>query len=150
MFTANEMDLLEKASAKLGISANERRGIIFVYCPPKVGSTSLVSFIRIFASHKYIALHVHDEVMLKVLANISDVTVLNIIQYNADRGREVIVIDVYRPLIERKMSHFFEELSAIHFNNSEENLNTYVVNKVIERFNKVFPHIGIGDHFIEK
>lgn len=150
MFKAEELELLEKANAKLGISSNERRGIIFVYCPPKVGSTSLVSYIRIFASHKYKVLHIHDEVMLKVLSNISGVTVHEIIQYNALQGREVFAIDIFRPLIERKMSHYFEELSSVHFNNTEENLNAYEVGKVIARFNKVFPHIGTGDHFLEK
>ena len=88
--------------------------------------------------------------MLKVLVNITDVTVQNIIQYNANQGRETYAIDIYRPPIERKMSHFFEELSTIHFNNSEVNLNTYNVDKVISRFHKVFPYIGTGDHFLDK
>jgi len=150
MFSENELKLIQNANLKLGISPNERRGIIFIYCPPKVGSTSLVSFLRIFASHKYVVLHIHDELMLKVLTNITNVTVNNIIQYNASQGREVFAIDIYRPPIERKMSHFFEELSPVHFNNSEENLNTYGVDKIISRFNRVFPYIGVGDHFLEK
>jgi hypothetical protein len=150
MFSPDELELLGEANAKLGISANENRGIIFIYCPPKVGSTSLVSFIRIFANHKYVVLHIHDETMLKVLSNITGVTVNNIIQYNAIRGREVFAIDIYRPPVERKMSHFFEELSAVHFNNSEENLNTYGIEKVSSRFNKVYPYIGTGDHFLDK
>jgi hypothetical protein len=62
----------------------------------------------------------------------------------------MIIIDIYREPIERKMSHFFEELSSLHFNNSEENLNTYSVGKVVDRFNKVFPYIGTGDHFLDE
>jgi hypothetical protein len=150
MFSLEELESLGKANAKLGVLPNERRGVIFIYCPPKVGSTSLVSFIRIFASDKYIVLHIHDEVMLKVLFNISDVTVNDIIQYNAHLGREVFVIDIYRAPIERKISHFFEELSTVHFNNTEENLNTYDVGKIVARFNKVFPYVGSGDHYLEK
>jgi hypothetical protein len=41
--------------------------ILFVYTPPKVGSTSLVSSLRFSASHKYLILHVHNETMLNVL-----------------------------------------------------------------------------------
>jgi hypothetical protein len=150
MFSEDELVFLSNANAKLGISKNERRGIIFVYCPPKVGSTSLVSYLRIFASEKYVILHVHDEMMLKVISNITDVTVNDIIQYNVIQGRQLVVIDIYRSPIERKMSHFFEELSAVHFNNAEENLNTYAIEKVINRFNKVFPYIGVGDHYLDK
>jgi hypothetical protein len=95
-------------------------------------------------------LHVHDEIMLKVLYKITGSTVNNIIKYNAFIGRNVWVIDVFRTPIERKISHFFEELSSVHFNNSELNLNTYPVDKIIARFNRVFPYVGVGDHFLDK
>ena len=150
MISDEKRELLERANIKLGISPADKRGIVFVYCPPKVGSTSLVSYIRLFANHKYIVLHVHDEMMLMVLSRVSGVTVNEIINYNSQIGRTMIIIDIYREPIERKMSHFFEELSSLHFNNSEENLNTYRVGKVIDRFNKVFPYIGTGDHFLDE
>ena len=44
--------------------------IIFIYTPPKVGSTSLVSSIRISASHKFTIIHIHDEIMLNFFTKI--------------------------------------------------------------------------------
>jgi hypothetical protein len=57
---------------------------------------------------------------------------------------------VYRSPIERKISAYFEKIGVHHFNNSDEIVNTYNVNKVINRFNNIFPHIANGDHFIDK
>jgi hypothetical protein len=48
------------------------------------------------------------------------------------------------------MSEFFEKLSPHHFNNSEDNINRYNVDRVIKRFNKIFPYLGNGDHYTEK
>jgi hypothetical protein len=48
------------------------------------------------------------------------------------------------------MSEFFEKISQYHFNNTEENINNYNMNRVVDRFNKIFPHIENGDHYYEK
>ena len=45
--------------------------IIFIYTPPKVGSTTLVSSIRISASHKFSIIHIHDEIMLNFFTGIN-------------------------------------------------------------------------------
>ena len=126
------------------------KNIIFVYTPPKVGSTTLVSSIRISASHKFSIIHIHDEIMLTFFTGINSVSINEIIQYNSYIGKNVFVIDIYRTPIERKMSEFFEKISPYHFNNSEENINNYSVKRVIERFNKVFPYLALGDHYIDK
>ena len=127
--------------------------IIFVYTPPKVGSTSLVSSLRLSGSEKYMVLHVHDETMLSVLTgydNPHNITIMDIIHFNASLGKRVFVIDIYRTPLERKMSIFFENLACFHFNNKEENVNTYDLNKVMHRFNCLFMHIGNEDYFQEK
>ena len=124
--------------------------IIFVYTPPKVGSTTLVSSIRVSASHKFSIIHIHDEIMLTFFTGISSVSIDEIIQYNSYIGKNIFVIDIYRTPVERKMSEFFEKISPYHFNNSEENINNYSVKRVIERFNKVFPYLALGDHYIDK
>ena len=124
--------------------------LIFIYTPPKVGSTTLVSSIRISASHKFSIIHIHDEIMLNFFTGINSVTINEIIQYNSYIGKNVYVIDIYRTPIERKFSEFFEKISPYHFNNSEENINKYSVKRVTDRFNKVFPYLGLGDHFIDK
>lgn len=124
--------------------------IIFIYTAPKVGSTSLVSSIRICASHKFSIIHIHDEIMLNFFTGINSVTVNEIIQYNSYIGKNVYVIDVYRTPIERKFSEFFEKISPYHFNNSEENINKYSIKRISDRFNKVFPYLALGDHYMDK
>jgi len=125
-------------------------GFVFVYTPPKVGSTTLVSSLRISLGNTYNIIHIHDEVMLSVLTGVEDVSVNEIIEFIASLRKKVYVIDVYRTPIERKMSEFFEKISPYHFNNSEENINSYSIKRVTDRFNALFPHIGNGDHYLEK
>ena len=127
--------------------------LIFVYTPPKVGSTSLVSSLRLSASNKFIVIHVHDEIMLNILTNYNNphtVTIMDIIYFNASQGKKVYVIDIYRTPIERKMSLFFENISEFHFNNLDEKVNSYDLNKIIYRFNSIFMHIGNDDYYQEK
>jgi hypothetical protein len=123
--------------------------LIFIYTPPKVGSTTLVSSIRISASHKFSIIHIHNEIMLKFFTGINSVSINEIIQYNSYIGKNVYVIDIYRTPIERKISEFFEKISPYHFNNSEENINNYSIKRVADRFNKVFPYLALGDHYTD-
>jgi hypothetical protein len=123
---------------------------IFIYTPPKVGSTTLVSSLRISLGKSYNIIHIHDEIMLSVLTGIDGISVNNIIEYLASIGKNVYVIDIYRTPIERKMSEFFEKIAPYHFNNSEENINNYSFKRVSERFNNIFPHIENNDHYFDK
>jgi hypothetical protein len=145
-----KMSLLSQANEILHINKFPTNKIIFVYSGPKVGSTSIVSSLRIFGSDKYSIIHIHDEEMLKVLGHINGITVNEIILYNKYLGKDVFVIDVYRSPIERKISTYFEKIGAYHFNNTDENINKYNIHKIINRFNKLFPHLANGDHFIDK
>jgi len=133
----------------MGIDPSSKKGIIFVYCSPKVGSTSLVSYLRIYLNSMYNIFHVHDDTALRVLYKINGVTVNDLVQYNASLGVQVYVIDVFREPIERKMSHYFEELESLHFNNLESKINHYDVAKITKRFNQVFPFIGVGDYYTD-
>ena len=123
---------------------------IFIYTPPKVGSTTIVSSLRLSLGAGFSVIHIHDETMLQVLTGITNVSINDIINHLANIGKTVYVIDVYRTPIERKMSEFFEKISPYHFNNSEENINKYSIKRVTERFNKVFPHLENGDHYMDK
>jgi hypothetical protein len=145
-----KLNLLTQANETLKIDKNRNNTIIFVYSAPKVGSTSIVSSLRIFGLDKVDIIHIHDEEMLKVLAHIKDITVNELILFNKYLGKNVYVINVYRSPIERKISAFFEKIGAYHFNNHDQNVNNYSITKVINRFNNIFPYIGIGDHFIDK
>ena len=57
---------IKEANKKLGLE-NNIKNLIFVYCSPKVGSTSLVSSLNLYALNDYAIFHIHNEVMLKVL-----------------------------------------------------------------------------------
>ena len=41
------------------------KNYIFIYTPPKVGSTSLVSSLRLALCHKYKIIHIHNDIMLE-------------------------------------------------------------------------------------
>jgi len=141
------MDKISLAVSKL--FPYEIKNYVFIYTPPKVGSTSLVSSLRISLS-QFNIIHIHDEVMLNVLTGIDNVTINEIINYLACKEKNVYVIDIYRTPIERKMSEFFEKLAPYHFNNTEENINNYSLERVIKRFNNLFLFLANGDHYIDK
>jgi hypothetical protein len=123
---------------------------IFVYTPPKVGSTTLVTSLRISLGQSVNIAHIHDEYMLEVLSGIKNVLICDIINYLANKGNTVYVIDVYRTPIERKMSVFFENLSVIHFNVPESALTHYSLERLTNRFNKLFPHLDTSEHYFTK
>lgn len=152
IFVSNpeKLELLHKTNETLRLNQSQNKTVVFVYSAPKVGSTSIVTSLRIFAEDKLDVIHIHDEEMLQVLGHVSGITVNEIIQYNKYLGKDVYVIDVYRSPIERKISTFFEKVGAYHFNNTDENVNNYNIQKVIKRFNLIFPYIGVGDHFLDK
>ncbi len=145
---------MKNINSRLGIqddlTDDKNKKLIFVYCPPKVGSTTLVSSLRLCASDKLTILHLHNEIMLKVLYNITDVTINEIIQYNKQIGKKVYVIDIFRTPIEHKMSSLFENIDTFHFNTTVDDLKTYDINKIITRFNNLFPHLAPSDHFKDK
>jgi len=127
--------------------------MVFIYTPPKVGSTTLVTSFRISCARRVNVLHIHDENMLSIITGIknnNNVTVNEIINYNALIGKSVYVIDVYRSPIERKISEYFELLSSYHFNTSDNNIGTYKLELLIKRFNSLFPFVGSGDYFFDK
>ena len=146
----NRLELLKNANSSIGLSDEKIRNIVFVYTPPKVGSTTLVSSIRLSASYKFRVIHLHDEDMLFVLTGLTGITIDEIIKYNKYIGRNVYVIDVYREPLERKMSEFFDKLASFHFNNTADKVNKYNVNRLIVRFNNIFNYIANGDHYFDK
>lgn len=144
-----KLKLLTRANELLNINKTNHSKLIFVYSAPKVGSTSIVSSLRIFGSDKVDVIHIHDEEMLKVLAHIQNVTINELILFNKYLGKDVYVINVYRSPIERKISTFFEKIGSYHFNNEDAKINNYNIAKIIDRFNNIFPYLALGDHFID-
>jgi hypothetical protein len=152
-FSEEKLQLLKEANEKMCVcedqSVEKNKNLIFVYCPPKVGSTSLVTSFRLCALNKYTIYHIHDELMLKVLCGIENLTVNEIIQYNKYLGKNVYVVDIYRSPIEHKISVFFEKAASYHLNNTEEKVNAYPLVKVVDRFNNLFPHLNRSDYYKE-
>lgn len=137
--TDDQMQVMAQINEQLRITKSR---VLFVYSAPKVGSTSLVSSLRLYCISTMDIIHIHDEVMLQVLAHIRGVRVIDIIQYNRFIGKDVYVFDVYRTPIERRISVFFEKIASLHFNTPPERLNEYSTDRVIKRFNNLFPHLG--------
>lgn len=146
----NKYLLLTTANEILHINKSKYNKIVFVYSAPKVGSTSIVSSLRLFGIEKFCVIHIHDEEMLKVIGNITGITINEIILFNKYLGKDVYVIDVFRCPIERKISAYFEKVGVYHFNNYDEMVNKYNIKKIINRFNKIFPHISNDDNFLDK
>jgi len=84
------------------------------------------------------------------IKNINNITVNEVINYNAFIGKKVYVIDVYRNPIERKISEYFELLTSYHFNTSDNNIGNYKIELLIKRFNSLFPFLGNSDYFFDK
>ena len=146
----DKLSILKKINTTFSLDDTKVTKIIFVYCPPKVGSTTLVSSLRLSGAHLYKVIHIHDETMLEVLSGLKGVSIKEIIQYNVFLKREVIVIDIYREPLQKKMSEFFGKLSSYHFNTSPNRIITYSLDRIIKRFNQLFPHLANGDHYLEK
>jgi hypothetical protein len=128
----------------------QTQNYIFIYTPPKVGSTTLVTSLRVSLGKSYNIIHIHDEIMLSVLTGINNININDIINFLSKEGNNIYVIDVYRTPIERKMSEFFEKISSLHFNNTEENISKYSIKRISDRFNKLFPYLENGDHYLDK
>ena len=145
-----KLKLLIRANELLHINNTQHNRLLFVYSAPKVGSTSIVSSLRLFGLEKVDTIHIHDEAMLQVLGHIKGITINELILFNKYLGKDVYVINIFRNPIERKISSFFEKIGSYHFNTTDQNVNKYNVEKVINRFNNIFPYIETSDHFIDK
>ncbi len=150
-FSHEKVFAMEDLNSKL-LNKNPapNNNIIFVYCPPKVGSTTLVTSLRLSAAQKFTIIHVHDKTLFSAISeneNICHIEVNDYILYNKLIGKNVYVVDIFRSPVERKISEFFEYISPLHFNNSEKKINMYALEKVINRFNNLFPYLGNSDYY---
>ena len=74
-----ENNMLKEVNKKLRLSDDltieKNRNLIFIYCPPKVGSTTLVTSLRLSCANRITILHIHCEEMLSVLCDIKNITI---------------------------------------------------------------------------
>ena len=141
-------DANRKLGLKEDLSKPQNKNIIFVFSPAKCGSTSLVSSLRLSCFGKFTVIHIHNNQMLHHMFNVDpSISVLDIIQFNQHIGKNVIVFDIFRTPVEQKMSLFFDLLGSYHFNRNKDSMNNISVDTVINRFNKLYPHISYPDYF---
>ena len=73
------MDSIKEAVNK--IFSYDAQNYIFIYTPPKVGSTTLVTSLRVSLGKSYNVIHIHDDIMLTVVTGFNDITVNDIIYF---------------------------------------------------------------------
>jgi len=144
------MNILETINQKLNIGNISK--LIFVYTPSKVGSTSLVTSLRINLLPEYFVYHFHSEELLEKALNmkLGRIKIIDIIEYNQSLGKTVYVFDIYREPLEHKISLYFETLCDVHFNNTDTNIEKYPLMLVMDRFQKIFPFLKTEDYFQTK
>lgn len=132
---------------------NVYRDLIILYCPEKVGSSSIASSIRISAAEKFMVFHTHVDVVAEIINPCIKIRVADLLNNNkilnpyTNEYRKIYVIDIFRTPIERKISYFFQKISDIHFNNLESNICGYPIEKIFKRFNDLFVHLNEIDYF---
>jgi hypothetical protein len=151
----SDSNLIPIEKNNLSINNFLYRDLIILYCPEKVGSTSIVSSIRISAGDKFMVFHTHEDkiadiVNLKNIIRVKDLIMNNkVINPQTNEFRKIYIIDIFRTPIERKISCFFQKISEIHFNNLELNISNYPIEKIFKRFNDLFIHYNEIDFFNE-
>lgn len=138
------------ANEKLGIREEmnipKNRNLIFVYTSAKSGSTSLVSSLRLSCFEFCTVIHLHNDTMLKIMYQINNLTIQDIIEFNASLGKRVYVFDIFRHPVEHKLSLYFEILDTFHFNVNSMDIKNLTLDKIVTRFNKLYPHILCPDY----
>lgn len=136
------------------------RDIVLLYCPSKVGSTTIATSVRLSAPDDFFVFHSHGNYIAKIImGNTQNSVTVDTVIANANfpnkythgiTKRKIYIIDIYRPTIEKRISEYFQDLAEKHFNNYEERINeSYSVEKIIKRFNDIFPQMVHTDYYRE-
>jgi len=105
---------------------------IFVYCGGKSGSKTLWKSLKN-------SLHVHsnaDFQLTRLDEDERELTIFDVIKYNMETKKRILIVDSYRTPIERKISAFFHHIETILPNYKEESMQT-----IINKFNSVLQNI---------
>jgi hypothetical protein len=85
------------------------------------------------------SLHVHsnaDFQLTRLDEDERELTIFDVIKYNMETKKRILIIDSYRSPIERKISAFFHHIESILPNYKEKNMQT-----IIDTFNSVLHNI---------
>ena len=112
--------------------------IIIIFCPSKVGSSSLVTSLNLSLSDKYKTFHLHNENTLKYLYELQDISVIDVINIMSKYKKNIHIIDIYRNTFDRMVSYFFHEIHQF-FSIKKNEVDTLLDNnKITTRFNELF------------
>jgi hypothetical protein len=112
--------------------------IIIIFCPSKVGSSSLVTSLNLSLSDKYKTFHLHNENTLKYLYELQDISVIDVINIISKYKKNIHIIDIYRNTFDRMVSYFFHEIHQF-FSIKKNEVDTLLDNnKITTRFNELF------------
>lgn len=121
----------------------EKRSVVVVCCPPKVGSTALISSLRISACESFFTLHCHGNIIFSNVVKNEELKVSDVVK----NKYPVYLIDIFRTPVENKLSEFFHEIGNLHFNNKDENILDYSYEKITTRLLKCWPFLSVDDFY---
>lgn len=122
--------------------------IVFLYNIPKVGSTSMVSSLRLYFALQMHVFHFHDfQPFHASIYPFQQESFWEFIDYLiTKRGKQIYFIDIFREPIEHKMSFFFD-----HFQFHFPACSTYPpsIGQIQKRFLQTFPYLAKEDYFLQ-
>ena len=127
MLSENVMEILDKEKNRYLKDIS-----IFVYCGGKSGSKTLWKSLPT-------SLHVHsnaDFQLTRLDEDERELTVFDVIKYNMETKKRILIIDSYRTPIERKISAFFHHIETILPDYKEETMQ-----RIIDKFNSLLHNI---------
>ena len=62
-------------------------------------------------SNKYRIFHLHNEQTLKMIYNIKDVSIIDVINIISKYKKNIYIIDIYRSTFDTIVSYFFQEIN---------------------------------------
>jgi len=123
--------------------------IVFLYNIPKVGSTTMISSLRLYFSRKIHLYHFHDfQPFHASIYPFQHDTFWEFIDYLVkEKHHQVYFIDIFREPIEHKISFFFDHF-RFHFPASEDHPPSMA--QIRKRFNQCFPYLAQEDYFFTR
>lgn len=140
----NNLDYINFISHKLDFCLdndcnNPRcKNFVILYTNTKCGSTSLWSSINLFLLNLYKTFHFHNEKQLEFF-EIYYISINQLIEILKKYKKNVIVIDIYRPIFDIMVSSFMNNL-PYHFCKDFNKFELKYNDNVIERFFNLFDY----------
>lgn len=113
------------------------QNIVMVYSNKKTGSMTLYSSLAVYFSNNTSIFHFHNNSDL-LFFNIETVQVCDLCLHLSNKGKNVTIIEIYRPILELCISNFFFAIDLYCRQINENETMTDYLNYVINIFNNLF------------